>query len=805
MTPDDGTLVLTRPPSIDTSTALWINKGVKPRSHKPPSRSSPHTHLLPPLIGPHTPSPTMAALHNPIPPSPRPSVPGKRDARRPIPHRLAPHRGSGVKWSEGYKWGVMAVVTGATLVVALGSSLLSGAERSVQETFPGYNREVYTLETYSGGTVADLFEADERGLGMVIFSTAPFMGPALGPICGGFLGETAGWRWVVALLAILSALMTLIGAPWLPETYPIVLLRPRAALLSRVTGQRYVYKGDKGKDVGIVRLYETALSRPWALLFKEPIVFLLAVYMAIIIGTLYLLFGAFPIVFKQERGWSPGIGGLSFLGGLIGWVLAVVYSLVYENPRYARKLKEAGGWLRPEERLPPAILGGILLPVFYMYGERIRVKTKFGREANEIGQAMRRTATMTEKTRSYEEQIARAQPGGLSGIQGSTVSTSLLAGDIHLPGEILGQACMGIVDKVGSEVKTLTKGDRVVVSSHIACGQCQLCQKKLSYMCEGVTGSIRPDQDRRGSVSSVSESNQAEYVRVPAADFNCLKVPDEVPDEKALYLSDVLPNSYHCVQDIGIKEGDVVGVWGLGPLGQCVLRWAALAGAKRIYAIDKIDSRLQLARKGAKPGVVWTINFEQLDELDDVVEFIQAKSAEGLDCAIDCTNNEPKAEKALRLETDFPDVLNECIRAVRKMGRIGVISSHPGVMNHFNSAVMEKGIRLFGSGVCPVHLYWEEILQKIVSNEFDPTFLINRRIRLEDFPDFYPILASQMPGVHLFFGVTKFSNAEPYPGTPALTTMQQLQEAGGRRRSSLIASLFTEGQTIVKRALSISN
>ncbi|KAJ9096130.1 hypothetical protein QFC20_006505 [Naganishia adeliensis] len=173
--------------------------------------------------------------------------------------------------------------------------------------FPGYNREKYTLETYSGGAVADLFEADERGLGMVIFSAASFMGPALGPI--------------------------------IPERYPIVLLRRRAALLSRVTGKRYVYKGDKGKDVGIVRLYETALNRPWALLFKEPIVFLLAVYMAITIETLYLLFGAFPIVFQQERGWSPGIGGLSFLGVLVGRVLAVVYSLVYENPRYARKLK----------------------------------------------------------------------------------------------------------------------------------------------------------------------------------------------------------------------------------------------------------------------------------------------------------------------------------------------------------------------------------------------------------------------------------------------------------------------------------
>ncbi|KAI5449540.1 mitochondrial import receptor subunit tom20 [Naganishia albida] len=558
------------------------------------SRGSPHTQLLPLHASPSSPhtdytlprrpwrrytTPFSSLLAHPYPGSGIPEDPHlvdwlpKGDPENPL------------TWSEGYKWAIMAIATFATLGVALASSALSAAEHSVQDSFPGYSREIYTLVlsmfvlgfalgpllwapagevsgrrtlyiltfalftlfngvccasqnlttlivmrllsgisgaaplSNSGGTVADLFTADERGIGMVVFSAAPFMGPALGPICGGFLGETAGWRWVAALLAILSAVLTLIGTLFLPETYPVVLLRQRAALLSRVTGRTYVYKGDKGKDVGIVKLYETALSRPWALLFKEPIVFLLAIYMAIIIGTLYLLFGAFPIVFQEERGWSPGIGGLSFIGVLVGCMLAVVYSVAWENPRYARKLKEAGGWLRPEERLPSAILGGILLPVglfsfawtaaprgipwiapiicsapfgmgmvllflsvfnylvdayliysasvlagnvvvrclsgmafplfttqmynnlginwastlvaflslsctplpilFYIYGERIRVRTKFGREANEIGQAMRRTATMRsvqEKTRSYEDQTARAQPGGPAGV-----------------------------------------------------------------------------------------------------------------------------------------------------------------------------------------------------------------------------------------------------------------------------------------------------------------------------------------------------------------------------------------------------
>jgi hypothetical protein len=95
--------------------------------------------------------------------------------------------------------------------------------------------------------------------------------------CGGFLGGTGGWRWVGALLAIFSGVLIVVGALWLPETYPIVLLRRRAALLSKVTGKEYIYKGDKDESMGIVQLYKHALSRPWQLLFREPIVFLLAI------------------------------------------------------------------------------------------------------------------------------------------------------------------------------------------------------------------------------------------------------------------------------------------------------------------------------------------------------------------------------------------------------------------------------------------------------------------------------------------------------------------------------------------------
>ncbi|KAH8081119.1 major facilitator superfamily domain-containing protein [Filobasidium floriforme] len=215
--------------------------------------------------------------------------------------------------------------------------------------------------TNAGGTVADMFNASQRGLGMAVFASAPFLGPGVGPIIGGFLGETGGWRWVAALIAMFSGCLTVVGFFITPETYAPLLLNRRAALLSKVTGNVYRYKGAP-KKVEPKQLFKNALSKPWVLLFREPIVFLLSLYLAIVYGTLYMLFGAFPIVFQQERGWSPGIGGLSFLGILVGFFLALVWTIFIENPRYSRR-NDAEGWLPPEQRLVPALIGGLLLPI----------------------------------------------------------------------------------------------------------------------------------------------------------------------------------------------------------------------------------------------------------------------------------------------------------------------------------------------------------------------------------------------------------------------------------------------------------
>jgi MFS family permease len=217
--------------------------------------------------------------------------------------------------------------------------------------------------TNAGGVVADLFPAKQRGLAMSIFAAAPFMGPTIGPVCGGFLGMNAGWKWVMGFLATFSGLLWIIGSLVVPETYAPVLLQQRAKKLTKVTGKIQLSKteAEKGK-VPYSTVFKTALSRPWLLLFREPIVFLLSVYMAIIYGTLYMMFAAFPIVYEELRGWNQGVSGLSFLGVMVGMNMAVLYS-IWDNKRYERTDEAHKGFAPPEARLPPCLMASVMIPL----------------------------------------------------------------------------------------------------------------------------------------------------------------------------------------------------------------------------------------------------------------------------------------------------------------------------------------------------------------------------------------------------------------------------------------------------------
>ncbi|RAL13086.1 MFS transporter [Aspergillus homomorphus CBS 101889] len=215
----------------------------------------------------------------------------------------------------------------------------------------------------SGGVIFDTFPTISRGLASSLFAAAPFLGPTLGPIIGGFIAQAGGWRWVQGFLAAFSGALWLCLVFLLPETYAPVLLHKRAAKLSKITGK--VYRSKNQIEQGTTPVSKTlgvALSRPWALLFREPIVFLLSLYMSIIYGTLYMLFMAYPIVFMEVRGWTEAISGLAFLGILVGILLSVAYSFPMYF-RYKKKTLSTKGRVPPEARLPDSFLGAVALPV----------------------------------------------------------------------------------------------------------------------------------------------------------------------------------------------------------------------------------------------------------------------------------------------------------------------------------------------------------------------------------------------------------------------------------------------------------
>ncbi|PMD34299.1 MFS general substrate transporter [Hyaloscypha variabilis F] len=220
--------------------------------------------------------------------------------------------------------------------------------------------------TNTGGVIADMFSKAERGLATGMFVTAPFLGPALGPLAGGFLNETQGWRWILGLIAILGGVIWIPTMLATPETYAPFILRCRARALSRMTGSVYLSRLDAGQPPKTLsQELSISFTRPWILLFREPIVLLTSLYIAIVYGTLYMFFAGFPIVFQVTRGWSQGTAGLPFVGVAIGVCLATLAAGV-DNKRYVRLCAAAeadGCAVEPEARLRTAMVGSIVLPI----------------------------------------------------------------------------------------------------------------------------------------------------------------------------------------------------------------------------------------------------------------------------------------------------------------------------------------------------------------------------------------------------------------------------------------------------------
>jgi len=340
--------------------------------------------------------------------------------------------------------------------------------------------------------------------------------------------------------------------------------------------------------------------------------------------------------------------------------------------------------------------------------------------------------------------------------------TAICGSDLHLydgyiptmeKGDILGHEFMGEVVEVGSEVKNLHPGDRVVVPFPIACGNCFFCQRELWSLCDNSNPNAWMVEKLYGySASGLFgyshmlggyAGGQAEYARVPFADVGPVKIPDHLSDEQVLFLSDIFPTGYMAAENCNIQKGDTVAVWGCGPVGQFTIKSAYMLGAERVIAIDHVPERLRMAEE---QGHAETINFDDEDVFDKLKEMtgglgpdacVDAVGLEAHGTSFDALLDRTKA--AMFLATDRPHVLRQAIHACRKGGTVSVPGVYGGFLDKIPfGAAMNKGLT-FKTGQTHVHRYLRPLLERIGRGEIDPSFVITHRLRLEDAPHGYEI------------------------------------------------------------------
>jgi len=324
------------------------------------------------------------------------------------------------------------------------------------------------------------------------------------------------------------------------------------------------------------------------------------------------------------------------------------------------------------------------------------------------------------------------------------ITTSCICGsDLHMyegrtaaqPGIIFGHENMGIVEETGAAITTLRKGDRVVMPFNVACGFCKNCERGLTGFCLTVNPGFAG-----GAYGYVAmgpyPGGQAEYLRVPYADFNALKLPQGAEHEEDFaMLADIFPTGYHGTELAHVSPGDSVAVFGAGPVGLMAAYSALIRGAAEVYVVDRVPERLQKAKDiGAIP-----IDFSKGDPTEQIR---QMRHGDGVDKGIDAvgyqaiepgkTNEAPSA------------VLDALVQIVNPTGRLGIpglyVPSDPGGVDpHAQHGqllisfgkLFEKGLRL-GTGQCNVKRYNRHLRDMIIAGRAKPSFVVSHNVSLND-------------------------------------------------------------------------
>ncbi|MGO4524994.1 zinc-dependent alcohol dehydrogenase [Microvirga sp. 2MCAF35] len=349
-------------------------------------------------------------------------------------------------------------------------------------------------------------------------------------------------------------------------------------------------------------------------------------------------------------------------------------------------------------------------------------------------------------------------------------SCAICGSDLHLydhfmpgmkSGDIMGHETMGEVVEVGSETKGKLKvGDRVVIPFTIICGECEQCKRGNFSVCERT--------NRNGHIAAKAfghttaglfgythltggyPGGQAEYLRVPFADTTHIKVPDGIPDEKLLFLSDIFPTGWQAAVQCDIQPTDTVAIWGAGPVGQMAIRSAILLGAKQVIVIDRVPERLAMAEAG---GAV-TINFDEESVIERLNELTNGKGPEK---CIDAVGMEAHAagtvdamydrvKQATMMETDRPHVLREMAYVCRPAGTLSVPGVYGGLLDKIPfGAIMNKGLTI-RTGQTHVNRWTDDLLRRIEEGQIDPSFVITHTVSLDEGPDMYKVFRDKQDG-----------------------------------------------------------